>query len=146
MLIWGHICSYLLLKKVPPLHEIQCRFAAFLCLNSASIKLQKCLVRELLPKMKKIRLRAISLQGAIEKCPILLFRILGAPILFSPPVCILLFRQGFLEPPFFWYKKMFLYKTYSNNICVIQKFSRINIFLTFSLQSLLRLFFKVLTI
>ena len=65
------------------------------------------MIEELIPKIKQKRLRVISLQEAIEKCPKSLIRSLGAPILFLPSVCILLFRQGFLEPPFFWYKKIF---------------------------------------
>ena len=44
MLIWCHICSYLIIKKGAPLCDIQCRFAAFCCINGASIKMQKYLV------------------------------------------------------------------------------------------------------
>ena len=57
-------------------------------------------VKELIPKMKKKRLRGIHLQRAIEKSAILLSQYwkinsLGAPILFSPTVeyCRLLYTK-----------------------------------------------------
>ena len=43
--------QFLIIKKGFPLYEIQCRVDAFFCLNGASIKMQKYLVRTTRPNL-----------------------------------------------------------------------------------------------